>query len=68
MTKKTTRTRAEAKRLMWEYYRANKEWLPDWIREYREEILKLLSDGGEVSVIFHVVSGIVEYDTVSNFG
>ena len=39
MTKKTTRTRAEAKRLMWEYYRENRESLPKWIHDFREEIL-----------------------------
>jgi hypothetical protein len=40
------RTRAEAKKLMWEYYRDNKEFLPKWIREFREEILELLVSGG----------------------
>jgi hypothetical protein len=47
MTKKTTRTRAEAKRLMWKYYRDNKALLPSWIRERREEIIELLRNGLE---------------------
>ena len=37
------RTRPEAKKLMWEYYRDNKEFLPKSIRECREEILAKLS-------------------------
>ena len=45
MTKKTTRTRAEAKKLMWEYYRNNRASFPKWIREFREEILEDLTDG-----------------------
>jgi hypothetical protein len=45
MTRKTTKTRAEAKRLMWEYYSGNKDWLPNWIREFREEILNRLVEG-----------------------
>ena len=36
---KETRTRAEAKKLMWEYYRDNKASLPKWIVECREEII-----------------------------
>ena len=43
--KKETRTRAEAKKLMWEYYSANKTSLPEWIRECREEILAALIVG-----------------------
>jgi hypothetical protein len=42
MTKRTTRTRAEAKKLMWEYYRKNKESLPSCINRLREEILDRL--------------------------
>jgi len=46
MTKtKDVRTRAEAKKLMWEYYRDNKASLPKWIVECREEILGLLING-----------------------
>ena len=52
MTRKTTRTRAEAKKLMWEYYRDNKEFLPKWIRECREEILTGLIGGNGVPAAF----------------
>lgn len=47
MTTMKKRTRAEAKRLMWEYYRDNKALLPGWIRERREEIIELLRNGLE---------------------
>lgn len=50
MTKKTTRTRAEAKRLMWEYYRDNKANLPNWITIYREEIISKLMSGVPVEL------------------
>jgi hypothetical protein len=46
MTKKTTRTRTEAKKLMWEYYRDNRASFPKWIREFREEILEILISAG----------------------
>jgi hypothetical protein len=46
MTKKTTRTRTEAKKLMWEYYRNNRASFPKWIREFREEILEILISAG----------------------
>ena len=51
-TKKTTRTRAEAKKLMWEYYSENKSSLPSWIRECREEILEELMNGTDVGQTF----------------
>ena len=44
-TKMKERTRAEAKNLMWEYYRDNKELLPSWIKECREEIIENLQHG-----------------------
>jgi hypothetical protein len=52
MTKTTTRTRAEAKRLMWEYYRENKQSLPSWIQQFREEILRNICLGHDVSAVF----------------
>jgi len=53
MTKtKETRTRAEAKKLMWEYYRDNKASLPKWIGEFREEILGNLISGVDVKSSF----------------
>ena len=50
--KKTTRTRAEAKKLMWEYYSENKANLPEWIREIREEILSDLILGQNCGDVF----------------
>ena len=64
MAKKNgTRTRAEAKKLMWEYYRDNKASLPKWIGECREEILSNLIGGGSVSVAFSIAIGNVDHDT-----
>ena len=58
MAKKNgTRTRAEAKKLMWEYYRDNKASLPKWIGEFREDILGKLIAGGRVGdLIDEIVS------------
>ena len=63
MTKKTTRTRAEAKKLMWEYYSENKASLPTWIGECREEIISILLDGESVASAFTRISGIGICDT-----
>ena len=60
--KKTTRTRAEAKKLMWEYYRDNKETLPKWIRECREEILAELVSGHPAETVFGSILESVERD------
>lgn len=49
---KGTRTRAEAKKLMWEYYRDNKASLPKWIRAFREELLSELIGGKNVIKTF----------------
>ena len=51
---KETRTRAEAKKLMWEYYRDNKASLPKWIGEFREEIITNLISGVSVQVAFEL--------------
>ena len=54
MAKKNgTRTRAEAKKLMWEYYRDNKASLPKWIVEFREEIIEGLVSGSETDIVFN---------------
>ncbi len=64
MTKtKDVRTRAEAKKLMWEYYRDNKGSLPKWIGEFREEILTELGLGESVVVAFSRVVGNETQDT-----
>ena len=57
MTKKNgTRTRAEAKKLMWEYYRDNKAILPKWIGEFREEIISGLMDGRDLTSVFQLTN------------
>ena len=58
--KKTTRTRAEAKKLMWEYYKENKETLPKWIRGCREEIILSISNGNQVEKVFNQLIESVE--------
>jgi uncharacterized secreted protein with C-terminal beta-propeller domain len=60
MTKKTTRTRTEAKKLMWEYYSENRSSLPTWIRECREEVIEELVSGKDVRVIFYEILKTVE--------
>ena len=50
--KKTTRTRAEAKKLMWEYYSENRSSLPTWISEFREEIIGDLMSGNKIDIVF----------------
>jgi hypothetical protein len=64
MTKKLTRTRAEAKKLMWEHYRDNKAFLPRWIGQYREEILDLLVIENNVSIVFDMVIESAGYSTL----
>ena len=55
MAKKNgTRTRAEAKKLMWEYYRDNKASLPKWIGGLRERIIGLLEKGVPVESAFSI--------------
>ena len=54
--------RAEAKKLMWEYYRDNKETLPKWIREYREEIISRIQDGSDAGDLFAEIIESVESD------
>ena len=51
-TKTTTRTRAAAKKLMWEYYRDNKASLPEWIGEFRDEVIVALTSGVAVDLVF----------------
>ena len=58
------RTRAEAKKLMWEYYRDNKTSLPKWIVECREEVLTRLQFGAPVADVFSQVICNQTQDTV----
>ena len=65
MTKKTTtRTRAEAKKLMWEYYSENKASLPTWIEECREEVIEDLINGLSAKTVFSEIIESVELDEV----
>ena len=61
--KKDVRARAEAKKLMWEYYRDNKASLPKWIVECREEILTDLIRGLKVELSFSTILKNVEQGT-----
>ena len=60
--KKDVRTRAEAKKLMWEYYRDNKEFLPKWITECREDVIAGIQDGSNVGDVFAEIIESVESD------
>jgi hypothetical protein len=62
-TKNTnTLTRAQAKKVMWEYYRDNKSDLPKWISECREEILEGLMDGESVQAVFESTIETIELE------
>ena len=63
MTNTTKRTRAEAKKLMWEYYRDNRAWLPEWIREFREDVIVSLMSGMETREVFREIITIEMSDT-----
>ena len=63
--KKDTRTRAEAKKLMWEYYWDNRASLPKWIGECREEIIELLSAGNSPSIAFEKSSEQDDLDKIA---
>ena len=56
------RTRAEAKKLMWEYYRDNKALLPRDIRFERENLIADIGLGTSVDLAFDKA-----VQTVSNF-
>jgi len=65
MTKNTTtRTRSEAKKLMWEYYSENQASLPMWIRECREEVIEDLINGLSAKTVFSEIIESVELDEV----
>ena len=54
--------RDEAKRKMWLYYKENKNVLPSWIRECREEIITGIESGREAVDVFNDVIDRVEGD------
>lgn len=49
---KIAKLRNESKREMWEYYLANKAVLPEYIREFREEIIVELMKGRSAEEAF----------------
>ena len=52
--------RDEAKRKMWTYYKENKNALPSWIREYREEIISEIESGRDAVDVFGDIVNRVE--------
>ena len=51
--------REEAKLVMWNYYKENKDRLPKWIRGYREEILNGIIGGRSATEEFgkYIIEG-----------
>ena len=52
--------REEAKLAMWNYYSEHKAWMPTWIREYREEIIKEIESGKSAEGVFNEIIERVE--------
>ena len=52
--------REEAKLAMWLYYKEHKAWMPEWIREYREEIIQGIQSGTSVEDVFNEIIDRVE--------
>ena len=52
--------REEAKLVMWNFYKENKERLPKWIREYREDVIEGLMNGENVETVFSTIVEMVE--------
>jgi hypothetical protein len=52
MTRKTTRTRAEAKKLMWEHYKERKQELSKMVRNSREQIIAEIMSGQTAELAF----------------
>ena len=57
---KQQRLRAEAKLVMWNYYKENKARLPKWIRGYREDVIEGLMNGKDVETVFSTIVETVE--------
>ena len=51
--------RAEAKIIMWQYYSENKSLFPDYIGEFREDIIVELMKGESVETVFEPYRGVV---------
>ncbi len=56
--------RDEAKAQMWAYYKDNKNALPSWIREYREEIISEIESGRDAVDVFGDILDRVESELV----
>ena len=54
--------REEAKLVMWNFYKENKERLPKWIREYREDVIEGLMNGENVETVFSTIVVTVDRD------
>lgn len=66
---KQTRTnkglREEANLAMWNYYSEHKAWMPEWIREYREEIISGIQVGKTAEDVFNDIIARVERELVA---
>ena len=56
--------REEAKLVMWNYYKENKDRLPKWIRGYREDVIEGLMNGEDVETVFSTIVETVERELV----
>ena len=60
--RKTKSLRDEAKLAMWNYYTEHKAWMPEWIREYREDIISGIESGQTPELVFNTIIDRVEAD------
>ena len=60
--RKTKSLRDEAKLAMWNYYTEHKAWMPEWIREYREDIISGIESGQTPELVFNTIIARVEAD------
>ena len=60
--RKTKSLRDEAKLAMWNYYTEHKAWMPEWIREYREDIISGIESGQTPELVFNTIIDRVEED------
>ena len=60
--RKTKSLRDEAKLAMWNYYTEHKAWMPEWIREYREDIISGIESGQSPEEVFNTIIERVEED------
>ena len=58
--RKTKSLRDEAKLAMRNYYTEHKAWMPEWIREYREDIISGIESGQSPEEVFNTIIERVE--------